>query len=515
MIIVVVLLLVLLTLAIIGWLAFKTMAKYEAALDNHETFAEQGQTSDLALLYTALGGKDSYSPGSRVWKNTAPPPTVSTSVKASCIDDDRNIEFSEKPTYEPGKGIMMRHTAGKGPLSHVLDIDLNNSFSVCVVYHTRAGDNPNGSVLQLFANTSNNNGLHIYRESGTMNLQFGALNPVSLQEDGDAEAADQYVLLVITRDSSTSKVRAVSIDLKVADYVDRQTELANLQVPGDARVPLSNKAVSINGDAKWNVDLLELRFTRAYMSNRDIQTYAETIREKLDNYDPAKQRLKSLETRIQQMSQCPYDKNTCAVCGGVQDWTNDSLPALTGGQQCLSAINRFCSSNPTHDKCKCWDATNAEYDTACRTYRAIYDPSQARKCPKPKPLPKPKPVPEPKPGGGGGGGGCPYDGHHHKKDREHHKDWAEIDAEAARIEADLDAEAEANSDRDFDEEDIKLIYTDDNHDHKHDKDFDHSLDKVDAKRKKYRHSHKHVHKKHTYSDRDEPSPSFWKWLISG
>lgn len=465
MILGVLILLIVVLLVVVGWLGFETMRRYKSALScSKESFSgakgSGGSDSSTALLYTVIhkGGEEAYV-ASRTWKNTAPPPTVAASVKAGCADGDRGIEFSEKPAFEEGKGILMSNVTATGPLSHVLDIDLDRAFSIALVYHDRSrgtDDSGPGTILQIFANTPNNNGLHLYRDSSGLYMQLGAQEAITLEEQ--AEGKSQYVLLVITRDSSSGKIRAVAIDLEVADYVARQTELATANISGAARTPLSNKAMVINPSRSWNVALMELRITREYMSNHAIQAYAEDVRKYLELFDPDKSKVLDLTREVADLRKCPYNDETCAVCGGVNDWSDESVPALTGGKQCLSAINRFCSSNPSHAKCKCWDATNSEYDAACRAYRTIYDPSHAPpapKCPKPAP-PPPKPTPppeEPKP----------------------------------PVPPPSDDDGDSDDDDDDDDDDEKC--SDD-----------------DGGDKTYKHSHKHDHKQ-------KKDSSFWKWLF--
>jgi len=385
--------------------------------------------SSTALYYTIFDRR-SYKKGSgRVWKNIASAPSTPTRVEAGCSDASRDIEFGTTPVFEDGRGFGMRAVETTGPLSHVLDIDLDQEFAIVLVYSTVPGAAPAPppagaqqpvSILQLFANTSNNNALHLRQGASGMTLQIADTNEVTLMSAADeAEAAaaakgaragtgmpgkSDIVMLVITRHSESSKLRVVEVDLQSSDYVARHQEMGTFSISDTTRIPLSNRAMMINKGGRWSANLMEVRMERRYLGNREIQIYADRLRNQLNEYDPETVEKRKLERQLDKTRQCPYDDTTCAVCGGIDDWSSEAggidSVAISGGKQCLSAINRFCSKNPKHARCSCWDATNAEYDFACKSYRNIFDPNHkdptcAPPAKPPVDVPPPPPPPPP------------------------------------------------------------------------------------------------------------------------
>ena len=83
------------------------------------------------------------------------------------------------------------------------------------------------------------------------------------------------------------------------------------------------------------------------------------------------------------MRKCPYDAIVCKACDSVGDWTNiDNI--IAANDMCKTEVHKFCSENPGHPKCACWNANNPYYKGACDSLRNLFAKNILKEEPPPK-----------------------------------------------------------------------------------------------------------------------------------
>ena len=189
---------------------------------------------------------------------------------------------------------------------------------------------------------------------------------------------------------------------------------------------LANVDATLNGRGNWNANLLAFAAYPRRLGDLEVAAAYAHFSSALLQFDPEHLRLAGLLADAAKARSCPFDPATCGACGGVKDWSAAADSVVTQGTECLRAIDRFCSANPQHPRCTCWDLANPEYGgTGCTYYRTVFNGApivvEAPKPAVPAPVlpppvvpPPPSSCPESCSGGSGSGGSCPSSRRRHE-----------------------------------------------------------------------------------------------------
>ena len=104
-----------------------------------------------------------------------------------------------------------------------------------------------------------------------------------------------------------------------------------------------------------------------------VHAYFFTMHKKMNDveYIDALAQLRELEKKYKAITQCPLDKEGCAVCDDIKDWANMSQLMLAP-PKCHEKVSEFCKTN-TSDFCACWDETKPTYNLpTCKALRGAF-----------------------------------------------------------------------------------------------------------------------------------------------
>lgn len=302
----------------------------------------------------------------------------------SCSDnknDSRDFVFSSTPSFKPDSGFATSMNPLVGPMCHMLGIDANQPFSISLVFQP-SGDLPREDdveLVALYANTKNNNGMRLAMRSKDAMDASGRLTAKITMQIGTAEAssgsfafdARRRYLVSAIRDRVGAKVMVV--DLDAPSYASTQVLGDNSTAGVGEAIRLSNVEMQVNSGGKWNAMLASVLLYGRALGEMDMGALYGHFRAKYQQFDPSAQRLAAIEAARRKATECPFDARTCSVCGDVKDWGSSSDGAITAGHDCTSAIHLFCTSNPKHPRCTCWDPEGKPYATAaCQAYRGAF-----------------------------------------------------------------------------------------------------------------------------------------------
>jgi hypothetical protein len=375
--------LLLLAASALTWSYMKTQYfSFEGFDNNATTFLTENYSSiskDL-VQYFSVFDKRSYIDGQKQWKNI---------VRIKGFNCDTSLTLTKVPKYFVQTGIELGENSLIGPLSNTMNIKFGSPFTICFAATMKQlVSASNKNIIELFkmyANSPNNNGLHLYiqtdtidtnngNNSGSLYFQFADQQPVlcklSTQDSRINFPQNTLLFFVIIRQANS--VRLVLIN----ERTDKIEEIASLNFESDD-ITFSNKELVINRLGNWNANMFnvayfnnalnDIRLTSFYMYVKDLYTkynnpaYLDALQRYLDS-------LKAYNA----LKTCPFPKSVCDKCKSVDDWSNFTS-IVNAPLTCKQAIAKYCSSNPTHPFCECWNKTSPKYtSTTCVLLRALY-----------------------------------------------------------------------------------------------------------------------------------------------
>jgi hypothetical protein len=392
---------------------------------------------NIATVYLTTFNDDSYNESKRglEWVNIADPGTLQN----SCCELKRNFTFSKDPLYSRKTGFNLIENPITGPLACGVGIDYPDAFSIMFTFRMKNMSNVTDSVklIQLKANTSNNNGLSIVIPQNSIKNKINNVMTCGLEiilgmdtykcgfKDGEGDEIPferntlTSLYLVKTRDT----LRVVMTDEK-SSSINTILDLKGIGVSAN----FSNSPVKINSDGNWAADLFIFAIFKEAISPNDISSLSASIRDvyvknRDSNYQAMMKENADLSSQILELKSCPYDSTTCNPCSDVKDWKNPIEFIATSSAECKKSLNLFCSGNRKDPKCGgCYDPAHSNYNTdVCRWTRNImsspenfhrvtldalspqdieYIKSKNKwitkgECPAPPPPPPPPPLPPP------------------------------------------------------------------------------------------------------------------------
>lgn len=361
--------------------------------DNNENIA---YISNSLTLYYSVFSDSSYNHAQgnqgdlKKWYN------ISSYFKQSEISSCSSMRFNEShmnffnnPTYSREDGIMLGNNYITGPMSYTLGISGNTQYSIFIFikFMSISQSNNDIEIFKIFGNNNNLNGIRLYMTGNNtdsvatdisgcnMYLEIGANQPIQCIKDGSRNAMFQHnksYLFIMTNNNS-------SIRLSLYDSLkNSKMDLINAPVSSKMYdVSFSNQNMIINQYQNLNGNIYAFGVYNKVLSDNDMLNLQTHLFSQIQVMDPVivekEKIIETLKSDINSIKACPYNQETCAQCASVTDWTNINAVLTTNDLQCLDAINKFCTENPSHYMCKCWNSNDNSYtSTQCGNYRNIY-----------------------------------------------------------------------------------------------------------------------------------------------
>jgi hypothetical protein len=336
-------------------------------------------SKDLVQYFSVFDDR-SYIDGKTTWSNI---------VKIIGFDCDTKLQLTKAPKFYVQTGIELGGNSLIGPLSNTMNIRFGNPYTICfaVTMKQLLSASPQDTIelFKMYANSSNNNGISLYltkssidtsngANAGSLYIQFADNKPTlcKLTKEDNKINFPQNTLLFFVIVREANKVRL----LLVSERTDKIEEIANISYE-TKDITFSNKELVFNRFGNWNANIFnmavfnnsldDIRVTQYYMYIKDLYTkynnpaYLDALKKYLDSLDA----YKTLKT-------CPFPKEVCSQCSTVKDWSNFQN-IIDAPLTCKKAIAKYCSSNPKHPFCECWNTTSPKYSsTTCTLLRALY-----------------------------------------------------------------------------------------------------------------------------------------------
>jgi hypothetical protein len=362
-------------------------------------------------IYNSCFSKKSFPTNTRTWLNISP-----YFANGSCPDiriSDTHMNFIYNPAFSQANGFYMGNNVLNGPMCHQIGITANDSFSVFFSFKFASfvkDPQDELNIIQLFANTLNNNGLKLFIEKNysiendqvkaNMVLQYAntsyrvSIPPLNTSYNymiaivKDSLKLIMYFYPNISDLSSTSSQKIIAVNTEIDMNID---------------VLLSNKEMVVNKNKNIAMNIYNIGFYNKALQEYHINDIYNHTQKHLQK---SNQLLKNFATQISELNQqilkmksCPYDAATCKLCNGVTNWSNVSNVLNNATTECLAAVDTFCKQHPTHEKCVCWDPANSQSKgDACKAYVSIFSKetdiealkSKHNLCPCDKVCPKPQ-----------------------------------------------------------------------------------------------------------------------------
>lgn len=336
-------------------------------------------------LYASCFSKASFAgveASGRTWKSIR-----STALsQQSCADGstrNMDLQFKNTPSFSRRDGFAMGQNTLTGPLSYLMGINGDMAFSVMTLMQFTSdlpSDATEATLFKFYANTLNNNGAALVMRRGTpvsnmisceCFLKIG--NGIQLQctMNGSGNVLLQprrpYMLAVV---KDYGRIQVCLVDMGAADF--SRTTLLDTNVGSHEPLTFSNTDMTINDKANLNANIMTFSVFARALTDGDITDWHKHYSGILKQFDAAYVQITQSLQQAQQATSCTFDTVTCSTCSGVRDWSNMSDILASGGQPCLTAIDAYCSANPTQPRCECWNLNNPAYATSCASMRAMF-----------------------------------------------------------------------------------------------------------------------------------------------
>lgn len=240
------------------------------------------------------------------------------------------------------------------------------------------------SVFKIFANTISNNGISLAMRAGSpvpnmvaaqcvLRLGKGLEVPCTLKNSTNIlfQPRRPY-LLAIVKDYGRLQVHCVDLG-NASEY--RKEVLMDYSAGTMEPITFSNMDMSINESGNLGANILTFSIFARALSDSDLTAWHKHYTDTLKQFDASYRDMSETLRLAKAASSCSFDPSTCAACGGVKDWSNMSN-ILLAGPACLTAIDKYCTANPSSARCECWNLNNPAYATTCLPLRAAFAGTQ-------------------------------------------------------------------------------------------------------------------------------------------
>lgn len=383
-------------------------------VDPHVAAIAKGLTIYCNAIVPAL-----YS-GGKVWRNIMPPPKT-------CEDPSvMNFTFDAIPSFSRTNGAYLGNNRLVGPPSHLLGINGDTSFTIFVTmrftsFPAAASEtlaDKEHTIFQIYANTDvRNNGIRLYYKRplvaagpvhnvpftlhiGNTNLMNLHTTSTSSTQDETAASAIKF-LSISTQQIYTFVIRKSFRTIKTVLYTNqsdlqstenRQVVLDESLADENSTIRFSNREMVFNDTREQDAfSLYAFGMYNYALSDAEMGTLYQHIHDDLRTLDPSymsyQENLQELQEQIDAMKRCPYPETSgvCTSCASIADWSAPNHMQYASSN-CLAAIHRYCSANPSSSNCECWASNSLVYNSAgCVNLRAMY--AQQATAPPPPPPP--------------------------------------------------------------------------------------------------------------------------------
>ena len=346
-----------------------------------------GNLGSGLVMYCSSLKKASWSEGfGRTWRNMA---SRASPFQATCTADgsvrDPNLIFKSTPAFSRRNGMQLAQNSLSGPYSHQLGVNGDQAMSVIVYAKFLGADTKNGiSVFKVFANTPGNVGVSLVLKNcemaanGTLTgdaiVNIGESSNTSTQKMS-IDPTRRYMWVLV---KNYTRVVLSMIDVGATSFV--KTVLLDKVLPAQKSIVFSNVNMSINEDINWNAEIIAFAMYDRAINDTDMDRIFNHYQAADRAFDAEYQNMQAAINEATEKRKCPYDTATCNTCGGVTDWSVQTN-LISASTVCRKQIDTYCTANPSHASCVCWNSANAEYGTTCKAYRALF--SGAEICPAP------------------------------------------------------------------------------------------------------------------------------------
>jgi hypothetical protein len=369
---------------------------------------------------------------------TSPSLSVVEEKRAKAIDrrGDLDLHFRRTPDFTREDGFSLGTNSISGPNSFQMGIRGDMAFTVFLMFQFAEDIDHPVSMFKFYANTPGMNGVSMTAITTRSSKKLGKNDRILRMKVTLGDGVD--IMCTFPPTPSTEKLRhawkggendgfVITLGCKYVvavvknfgklqvylksvepknysrngeEYEDEDEDEEEVgEIEGDARhiVPgkrslakiadanvksvsdlsFSNKDMTINETANWpgTINVFGC-FSRA-LSIKEISTFSQHYSVVLKRYDPVAIRSEEKKQEMTKLFSCPFDEPTCTSCSEVDNWI-DFQNLITSSDHCKQAIHRFCSDNPTHSKCRCWNVNDPVYNKSCRVFRCMMNPASCK-----------------------------------------------------------------------------------------------------------------------------------------
>ena len=338
----------------------------------------------LTVYYSAFSKASFPDPSTAMWYNISPFFRTEGSTRI-CPDvriEDTHVKMSLVPTYSRDEGLHIGNITLTGAPSNKLGVKASASFSYFMMLSVMElpVEGQQYELTKIYAHTKDINGISVILENVGGNLALTVTF-------GDQVIADKHALqsvvlrkpmLIIINKNLQDMTVATFANLDSADILALRTEsVKQLPAANATDVEFSNKEMTVNSGKKLMLNIHAMGFYRAALSTskqNDLSVYLAKEYAKMSKYmQQLGSTMLALQQRVIDIKSCKFDQTTCDVCKSVTDWSNMSTVLSTATDTCLESIHTFCTANPEHTFCACWNTENPAASTSkCENFVKIF-----------------------------------------------------------------------------------------------------------------------------------------------
>lgn len=353
-------------------------------------------TSGLTVYYSAFN-KDSYDTTNgnkgdiRKWYNVSP--FLSEAERTSCLlsrYNESHMMFDETPTYSRQDGFALGSNSITGPMSYTLGMQQRTQYTMFmfVKFTSITPSSSDIDIVQLFGNTENLNAIRFYIRGNNVDARANSAHVNMFFEFGsntqfqcrqylgsgivEIQYGKPYLIIMV---NNNSNIKVSMYDSEVSNKVELVNESGSANM---FNIMFSNKNMVINKNKNFNGNIFAFGIYNRILTDNDKINLQRHLYSQFEITDPRtierERVIESLRSDIGKMQACPFDESTCSSCRSVTDWTDISAVFASQNPACLTAIQKYCSENPSHAKCQCWNSNSAIYSsTSCTNFRKIFE----------------------------------------------------------------------------------------------------------------------------------------------
>lgn len=369
-----------------------------------ETNEDLADIDQGLVLYYSTFSKSSYQADSNTWTNIA---TYFKNDQPSCPEvkySQTHATFSSIPSYSRDLGFALNQNRLTGPKSHMMGIAGSASFSIALVmrFNSFSASTFNFEIYQQFANTTGNNGVRLYIKPNMISvgsngyavnvvLQIGnetefvarVRNENGVDSDSVIIDTSSVYLFIISKDNNSVSLTAYpNVNNLSSSVSQRQVWISDGKIT-DTDLLFSNKPMMINKNANLTANMYS-----AAIYNRALDTdqgnalflhYKTELSKTNVVVQEFVKKINDLKSSIENSKMCPYADTVCEKCSNIRDWRDMQSVAVNASRDCLDAIHKFCTQNPTNPRCICWNPNSSASKTVqCQNFVSIF--SNAPSC---------------------------------------------------------------------------------------------------------------------------------------